>query len=50
MLANSNEYVDLVQNIKQKIQHAQYRAAPSVNRERITLYYNICKLINEHKA
>lgn len=49
MLLNNNEYLDLVQNIKQEIQHAQYKAALSVNRELITLYYNIGKLINEHK-
>ena len=50
MLMNNNEYLDLVQNIKQEIQHAQYKAALSVNKELIGLYYNIGQLINEHKT
>ena len=50
MLMNSNEYLDLVQNIKLEIQHAQYKAALSVNRELVELYYNIGKMINEHKT
>ncbi len=50
MLINNNEYLDLVQNIKQEIQHAQYKAALSVNKELIGLYYNIGRLINEHKT
>ncbi len=50
MLMNNNEYLDLVQNIKQEIRHAQYRAALSVNKELIGLYYNIGQLINKHKT
>ena len=50
MLMNNNEYLNLVQNIKQEIQHAQYKAALSVNKELIGLYYNIGQLINEHKT
>ena len=50
MLMNSNEYLDLVQNIKREIQHAQYKAALSVNKELIGLYYNIGQLINAHKT
>ena len=50
MLMNNNEYLDLVQNIKQEIQHAQYKAALSVNKELIGLYYNIGQLINAHKT
>ena len=50
MLMNSNEYLDLVQNIKLEIQHAQYKAALSVNRELVELYYNIGKMINAHKT
>ena len=50
MLINNNEYLDLVQSIKQEIQHAQYKAALSVNKELIGLYYNIGQLINEHKT
>ncbi len=50
MLMNDNEYLDLVQNIKQEIQHAQYKAALSVNKELIALYYNIGQMINAHKT
>lgn len=50
MLMNNNEYLDIVQTIKQEIQHAQYKATLSVNKELIMLYYNIGKLINEHKS
>ena len=50
MLMNSGEYLDLVQNIKQEIQSAQYRAALNVNRELICLYYDIGSAINEHKT
>ena len=40
MLMNNNEYLDLVQTIKQEIQQAQYKATLSVNKELIMLYYN----------
>lgn len=50
MLMNNNEYLDLVQTIKQEIQQAQYKATLSVNKELIMLYYNIGKIINEHKT
>ena len=50
MLMNNNEYLNLVQTIKQEIQQAQYKATLSVNKELITLYYNIGKIINEHKS
>lgn len=50
MLMNSGEYLDLVQNIKQEIQSAQYRAVLNVNRELICLYYDIGSAINEHKT
>lgn len=33
MLMNNNEYLDLVQTIKQEIQQAQYKATLSVNKE-----------------
>ena len=35
MLMNNNEYLDLVQTIKQEIQQAQYKATLSVNKELI---------------
>ncbi len=50
MLMNNNEYLELIQSIKDEIQHAQYQATLSVNKELIMLYYNIGKLINEHKS
>lgn len=50
MLMNSNEYLDLVQSIKQEIKQAQYKATISVNKELITLYHGIGRIINEHKS
>lgn len=50
MLINSNEYLNLVQTIKQEIQQAQYKATLSVNKELIMLYYSIGRIINEHKS
>ncbi len=50
MLINNNEYLDLIQSIKREIQNAQYKATLSVNKELIMLYYNIGKIINEHKS
>lgn len=46
MLINNNEYLDIVETIKLEIKSAQYKAAVSVNRELIMLYYNIGKIIN----
>lgn len=50
MLMNSNEYLNIIESIKTEIKSAQYKAALSVNRELIILYYNIGKIINEHKS
>lgn len=50
MLMNNNEYLDLVQTIKQEIQQAQYKSYFKCNKELIMLYYNIGKIINEHKS
>ena len=50
MLMNHNEYLNLVQMVKQEIKQAQYKAALSVNKELIMLYYGIGRLINEHKS
>lgn len=49
MLINNNEYLELIQSIKSEIQQAQYQATLNVNKELIMLYYNIGKIINEHK-
>ncbi len=50
MLMNNNDYLKTIESIKSEIKSAQYKAAVSVNRELIMLYYNIGKIINEHKA
>lgn len=50
MLINNNEYLDIVESIKLEIKSAQYKAAVSVNKELIMLYYNIGRIINEHKT
>lgn len=50
MLINNNEYLDIVETIKLEIKSSQYKAAVSVNRELIMLYYNIGEIINEHKT
>ena len=50
MLINSNEYIDLVNGIKQQIQAAQYRAALEVNTELVMLYHRIGCEINKHKV
>lgn len=50
MLMNSNEYLEIVESIRDEIKAAQYKAAVSVNRELIMLYYNIGRVINEHKS
>ena len=50
MLMNNNEYLDLVQMVKQEIRQAQYKATLSVNKELIMLYHGIGRIINEHKS
>ena len=50
MLMNSNEYLNIVESIKQEIRTAQYRATVSVNRELLVLYHSIGEAINEHKT
>lgn len=50
MLMNSNEYLHIVEPIKQEIRTAQYRAAVSVNRELLVLYHSIGEVINAHKT
>ena len=49
MLMNDNQYLLIVENIKSEIGKAQFRAAVSVNRELVMLYYNIGLVINENK-
>lgn len=50
MLMNNKEYFETIESIKNEIKSAQYKAAVSVNRELIMLYYNIDKVINAHKT
>lgn len=50
MLMNNSEYIEIIEAIKSEIIGAQYKAALNVNRELIMLYYNIGKIINEHKS
>lgn len=47
---NSNEYLEIVNNIKSNILSAQYKAAIAANKELIMLYWNIGKIINTHKS
>lgn len=50
MLINENQYLAIVQEIKEKISQSRYRAVVKVNSEMLILYYNIGKTINEHKV
>ena len=50
MLVNNNEYLETIESIKQEIANSRYKATASVNKELIILYYNIGKIINNHKT
>lgn len=50
MLMNDNQYLSIIENIKAEIGNAQFKAAVSVNRELVILYYNIGLIINENKT
>lgn len=50
MLLNDDEYFHIIEGIKKEIREAQYKAAVSVNKEMIMLYYRIGNAINEHKS
>lgn len=49
MLMNSGEYLATIEQVKQEIKSAQYRAALHVNKDLILLYHSIGVVINEHK-
>ena len=49
MLINDSQYISIINSIKKEIVNSQYKAAVSVNREFVLLYYNIGCIINEHK-
>ena len=50
MLMNSNEYLATIEQGKQEIKAAQYKAAVHVNTELIMLYHSIGCVINAHKS
>ena len=50
MLINDNQYLDVIESIKNEISKAQYSAALQVNKELTLLYYHIGSIINEHKT
>ena len=47
---NSSEYLATIEQVKQEIKSAQYRAAMHVNADLVLLYHSIGCVINEHKA
>lgn len=49
MLLNDNQYLSVVEEIKNQIQTARYKATVAVNSELILLYHSIGITINEHK-
>ena len=48
MLINTSEYFTVLEQVKERIKSAQYRAVLGVNREMILLFWNIGKIINEN--
>ncbi|MCL2441462.1 MAG: PDDEXK nuclease domain-containing protein [Treponema sp.] len=48
MLINNNEYFQILENIKNQIKAAQYRAVLGVNQEQIILFWNIGRTIIEN--
>lgn len=50
MLIQDNQYLEIINTIKQRIATAQYKASVAVNRELIVLYHQIGQTINLHKA
>lgn len=50
MLMNDKQYLSIVESIKDEIGRSRVKAAVSVNRELVMLYYNIGLIINENKT
>lgn len=50
LLSNQSEYSMLLKSIKEQIQASQYRAVSAVNRELISLYWNIGRSILDNQA
>ena len=48
MLINNDNYFQVLENVKARIQEAQYRAVLGANREQIVLYWHIGKVIIEN--
>ena len=50
MLMNSGDYLTTIEQIKQEIRAAQYRATLHVNADLLLLYHSIGMVINAHKS
>lgn len=44
---NTSDYLSVIENIKQEIKKAQYRATIHANSDLLLLYYDIGTVINE---
>jgi len=49
MLLNSDDYLEIVSNIKNQIKTVQYKAMLNANHELIMLYWNIGAIINQNR-
>ena len=50
MLINDEQYLAIIEEIKDRIRSARYKATVEVNRELILLYHAIGTIINRHKS
>ena len=50
MLMNSPDYLSIIEQIKQEIRVAQYRATMHINADLLLLYHSIGQVINAHKS
>jgi hypothetical protein len=50
MLLNKDEYLSILKDIKSQIRKAQVAVLVNVNKEMITLYWNIENMINERSS
>ncbi|MBR6517437.1 MAG: DUF1016 family protein [Bacilli bacterium] len=50
MLINTSQYLSVIEEIKNEIDRAQYKAVLQVNKELILLYYEIGQIINKYKS
>lgn len=50
MLMNDNQYLGVVQEIKERIECARHSVVLSANKELVMMYYEIGKIINSHKS